>query len=1146
MFSCQKIFLTIAVLVCGSVVAAGQTPDEKALELKTPIEREISGNQAHSFSIEAGRGDFIRVAVRQKNVDVGLTLYGPGGEKIYEVDNSNGREEPERISLIADADSRFRLDVRFVGKLSGHSAGKDYLIELETKRTPTAEDRARLKAERLYDRANLLRFSPEAESRRNSLEVFAESARLFSEAGDQTGEAFAYYALGQINSLLSNFADSRNNHEKAALIFRRIEDWPAYARAITDQASIHFFEEDLDRAEELCLEAMRVFQNLGDRRGEAEIIGNLGAIFDKRNQPRRALEQYLRALPLLQAEGDRRGESSVFSNIGSTYDDLGEPFAALENYEKALSIRRDLGDERTEAYTLANMSIVLKGLGQYERAIEASRRAFGIFERIGQVYGMAACLNILGGINDDLNDTEKALEYYEKSLGLNRRIKNKSGEAAILNNMATIKIKEGETEKALEFLSESLGIFSETGNRRDEGRVLVKIGETWLKKGDPEKALEYFERVLPLWKEVEDRSWEAETLFSMGEAFRLRRNPDKSREYFLRSLEIRRELKESQAESMSLFGLARAEKDSGSPVRAQERIEQAIGILEGLRSNISRRDLRNLFISSRQDFYEFYINLLIERHGREPKKGFDALAFEISERARARSLLESLGESRFDIRSGVSPELLERENHLRRIVNSKDSLRLSALAAKQTGKAADFEKELDGLIAEYREVQAKIRAENPRFAALTQPEVVSLKKIQNEILDQNTVLLEYFLGDRQSLLFVVTQDSLQTIKLPPRQEIKEAVRLFLENVRSPGRIDPGTGSGETERSLKTAPARLKKAREDLSRMILAPAGRWIAGNKRLLIVASGSLQYIPFAGLESSGAKSDRSAGERAVDPKNDPRFLIETNEVVVLPSVSVLAALREKRRSSAKGAAEMIAVVADPVFGIDDVRLKNATDKRAADKGNASGAESGLPRRLYSSFSRLRFSRREAETIAGLAPERQRLLALDFRANLETVRSESFKKARFVHFATHGIVNSELPELSGVVLSLVDENGQTRDGFLRLHDIYNLQLEADLVVLSACETALGKEIRGEGIVGLTRGFMYAGASDVVASLWKVDDRATADLMERFYRKMLKDKLPPADALRQAQISMIRDETFGHPFYWAGFVLQGDWRLPER
>jgi CHAT domain-containing protein len=255
--------------------------------------------------------------------------------------------------------------------------------------------------------------------------------------------------------------------------------------------------------------------------------------------------------------------------------------------------------------------------------------------------------------------------------------------------------------------------------------------------------------------------------------------------------------------------------------------------------------------------------------------------------------------------------------------------------------------------------------------------------------------------------------------------------------------------------------------------------------------------------------------------------------------------------------APKTLAALADPVFDANDPRLAT-TRKKASTSGliaSVRSAESAppstpLPSELARSaqsfhrdgFSRLFFSNEEAEFITGLAPKGSTLKATGFEANRQLAASGELGRYRIVHFATHGLINSEHPELSGLVLSLVDENGKPQDGFLRMSEIFNLQLPADLVVLSACQTALGKEIKGEGLVGLTRGFMYAGAQRVVASLWQVDDLATAELMKHFYHGMLKENLRPAAALREAQIEMSESSRWSSPYYWAGFVIQGEWR----
>jgi CHAT domain-containing protein len=272
---------------------------------------------------------------------------------------------------------------------------------------------------------------------------------------------------------------------------------------------------------------------------------------------------------------------------------------------------------------------------------------------------------------------------------------------------------------------------------------------------------------------------------------------------------------------------------------------------------------------------------------------------------------------------------------------------------------------------------------------------------------------------------------------------------------------------------------------------------------------------------------------------------LIANHEIINLPSASVLGVLREETKNRSR-ATKMVAVFADPVFGSQDPRIASIGGKGAVDNSTAeqagdvkrSAEESGL-----NGFARLRFSREEAQQIMQLVPRNSSLEALDFAANRTAATSADLKNYRIVHFATHGLINSRHADLSGIVLSLVDREGKPENGFLRLYDIYNMNLSAELVVLSACQTALGKDIKGEGLVGLTRAFMYAQASRIVASLWRTEDRATALLMKRFYEGMLAGNgMSPAAALRKAQLSMWQDKRWRQPRYWAAFTIQGEWK----
>ena len=399
------------------------------------------------------------------------------------------------------------------------------------------------------------------------------------------------------------------------------------------------------------------------------------------------------------------------------------------------------------------------------------------------------------------------------------------------------------------------------------------------------------------------------------------------------------------------------------------------------------------------------------------------------------------------------------------------------------------------------------------------------------------MLLEYALGEDKSYVFLVSPTSLKTFELPSRDAIEKASRSVYDLMTVSDHVVPNETLEQRNRRLDQADSDYHASAAELTRMLLAPLASELK-NKRLLIVGEGILQYVPFGALP--GPSTQKLTG-----PDSVTQPLIASHEIINLPSASVLEVLRRDTKDRPR-ATKTIAVFADPVFGAQDSRIGSNSKNRLVDNPTLeqagdvkrSAEESGLD-----GFPRLRFSRQEADQIMRLVPRNSSVEALDFAANKSAATSADLRQYRIVHFATHGLINSRHTDLSGIVLSLVNQEGKPQNGFLRLYDIYNMNLSAELVVLSACQTALGKDIKGEGLVGLTRAFMYAGASRVVASLWRTEDRATAVLMNRFYEASLAGNgMSPAAALRKAQLSMWQDKRWSQPRYWAAFTLQGEWK----
>ena len=521
---------------------------------------------------------------------------------------------------------------------------------------------------------------------------------------------------------------------------------------------------------------------------------------------------------------------------------------------------------------------------------------------------------------------------------------------------------------------------------------------------------------------------------------------------------------------------------------ARSAIEKTIEIIEKQRATISHFDSRASYFASVHRYYALYVQILMLIHRREPTLGFAEKAFDASEKSKVRSLLDLLTTSAQD---APCDELLQRQ------LKVQDGTEPSTTDAKL-------------------------------IAGPLPSSTLTMRQVQAEIEGDNTILLEYALGDEASYLWVIDQHQISSYELPRSEEIKKLVEIFRRTLQPPQWKD-GESAVEYQARARKADQDFQSYSRQLSRLLLGPVT--LARTKRILIVPDGSLQYIPFAALPLPST--------RAKEP------LVRSQEVVILPSASVLANLRKAAAKRTLPTATA-AIFADPVFEPDDPRVATF---RVRGRSSMQERPPALNRAISDIgashyIARLPASRKEANAIATILRSRDPQgvhVGLDFDASREYVLKEGLTRFRLVHFATHGVVDTRHPEMSGLILSLIDRKGRKGDGYLRLGDIYKLKLSADLVVLSSCDSALGKELESEGIIGLPRGFLYAGAKSVIATLWKVNDEATARVMASLYTRMERGE-SPSSALRGAQLEMLHDEKWSNPYYWAAFSLQGDYR----
>jgi len=976
----------------------------------------------------------------------------------------------------------------------------------------------------LLAQAEKLRAEQRKDSSSEAAQIYREAATVLRGHGRLSEAAAAFRSAGEMYQSLGDCRSALECYDQALPLSRKSKNSLEEGRIINAASYAHFLQGDTKAAYSAAVAALKIGENLKSAPVRARALSNLGEAFYNLGDLAAAQKHQQLALELWTELGDQSGRSLALTALGYYSSLQAKPQASIAYFQQGVTAAHGAHDVRLEAMALNGLANITAKAGNKQEALATYQQAEQLVGMTGDRICAASILGGIGFVYLSVGDPKSAYRYVEQEVATFQAINATWGVAEAKLDLGRIQNNLREHEKALQTLDEAMQLFRSLGMDRMEGHALREIGGVQQSMGNLTGALSTFKQALDRIHPGQDQRYKAFTLSHIASVLESMQKEDEALRYYEAALPLSKEAADTAGESNALFNIARIERNRGQLTRAQEHIESALGIDESIRAKVASHDLRASYLASVRDAYELYIDILAQRHVIDPRAGFDAQVFAASERGHARSLLDALQESTTDIREGVDPDLLLKEKSLRQSLNEKGEQQIQATARKDTGAVQTLSREIDLLTGQYSETLDRIRAASPKYAALTLPEPLKLADAQR-LLDDNTIIVEYTVGDPRSYAAVVSHTGLSIHPLPPRAEI-EAAAVRLRNAFIDMQQIPGESSQQREARERKASETIPAELAQVSKLVLAPLAGSL-GNKRLLIVADGALQYVPFHALPEADGTN---------------QVLLQQHEIVYLPSISTLSAILSEARER-KPAANSVAVFADPVFEVNDPRVKRASGEATPESDESKNVRKALRDIGLSAdgveIPRLLASREEAESIITSAPWWSGLKAVGFDANRSRVLSDDLANYGIVHFATHGLINSEHPELSGIVLSLFDEQGHSQDGFLRLHDIYNLRLPADLVVLSACSTGLGKEIKGEGLVGLTRGFMYAGASSVVASLWKVDDEATAQLMTYFYQAMFSSGLTPAAALRDAQLKMSHDKRWHEPYYWAGFVIQG-------
>lgn len=1119
------------------------------------VEARLEPGERHVFPLEMEEGTYVEVHLDRPDEEIEIYLFEPGIDPSSDPGDAyaSGVRAIGRVGQIlwemAEESGVHHL------RVDADDLASPYRAELAVLRPATDRDRDRHEGRVLWAQAEAM---VDANRLEDALEKFIEARELFDKGGYWIGVASGFREEGSLSSSLGQREQARTAYLRMAEYAHRSGDLLSEVRAWTALASLARDAGDWESAADHLDTAFTRAADERDARTVARVHDHYCRLYRDQGYWQEAVESCRESLRIRQELDLERELVSTLVSLGQLHSDQGDPEAGLTYYLQALEIFERYPDPNREAVLHNDLAILYQAAGKYLEAVASFESAFQAYEAQGATVYAALVLFNMGTSYAHLGQMNKTLELQREALRRMKEAGNLTGRIEVLHGMAWVYREMGDLDTAQRVLDDALELSREATSQPLLASSLQRRGEIQLDRGEAAEALSSLDEARRLYEIINNRWQIAAMLPKIAEAHIALGQEDRALTVLQQAATVNEEIGKRAGTAESYYQMALLHRRLGDLDLARETIVRALDIVDEIRAVAGAEELQALFSATVRPYHELQIDLLMDQHARNPGVGFDARALREFERGKARSLREIIVEADLDLDGDVPSELQEAHADLRSEIEATERERQRLLRSDEATDLQLFRarRDLDSQLIQLQEIEARIREASPRYAALTGPETVTVEEIQKSLLDSSTALLEYSLGDERSFLWLVTQTDFRTYELPDRAVIEARARCLHRLITaygappSPKNLDPGLGEclgpqlgpyrqidgqsfasrGRWRQEIEFA---FERVSWSLSEDLLGGPARDQLLRPRLALVSDGALEYIPFAALPAPSSNATGST-----------RRILDDHEIVRLPSASVLALHRRQRTGSNGTPAGLVAIVADPVYNPDDPRVEARSE--------------GVSRRElalvddFRTFEELPFPRRlelsgaEARAIASLVPENRTLVLEGFDATPDQVIDGRLGGYLYVHFATHGEILTEYPKLSSLVLSQVDVAGRrVEDGNLRLQDIYGMDLDdVDMVVLSACETALGREVRGEGLMGLTRGFLYAGAERVAATLWQVQDVMTAELMEHFYRGLFEEDRAPADALRHAQLA-VRDSDEGDysfPYYWAGFVLQGEWR----
>jgi len=1062
----------VACLIAAALVVSFAAParaGELVLAPGTTHSEDRPSEHKRAYRVTLDRGQAADLVLKQSGA-AALALGWMTSKSSASLTTEAGREATLRVTLLAESPTVWTIEIA----PAGGKGASGYSIALGPAHAATDADRARAASAVSLAQAEALRHKGDKESAPQARAAYEASIKSAQSANDGCGLRQAYLALSGFEHDVVNAAGQKTAAQAA--LEQTCEDSraeQALAERLLGSAFIN--QGDFAEGTSATERAVALFHQTGDTYQEGVALRNLGLAYAESGEVEKALATTRAALKAAETVGDGKLLALVRNDIAFMHNARGEFALAIDAYRKTLDALAANPYPMAEAVAWINLGIAYGQLGDGDQALAAYAKGEAVAAGI-DCWSCLAEIEVDRG--DDLLDAgqiAKAEAAYRRALDIAKNHELVRQHAEALRGLGRCAMAAQNWQEARTLLESARDELHRTHGVVNESVVYAMLGDLDNRLSRFDAAKRNYEQALGLAREASNTAWQA----------------------------------------VAFASLARIAEQSGDLAAARSNIEQAIALIESERTRISAPDLRTSYFGTKRAYYALYIDILMQLDRAKPAAHHAADALIVAERARARELQDQLAERAINVDKDVDASMIAAEAEAQDQLHAL-AYQLSQLAADDAHRA-ELSRKIDEASRRLDESRGRIRAANPRYADLKHPTALSLDEIQHRLLDDKVSVLEYWLGDERSYLWIVTGDALRAFTLPGRAEIEKNANALRDALLAPAAAATTSLPMEQRAARDAADIDAVRARsEALAKEILPDNARSLL-RREVAVVADGDLQALPLALL----------------DPSRDAAAAY-----VYLPSIGTLRGLRALARTGA--ASNALAVIADPVFAADDERLRGHAAK-PPEREDAlllrAASEAGL-----GSLPRLPHTRDEAQTILALADRKASWVALDFDANRQAALAAAWRDYAVVHFATHALLNARHPELSGIVLSLYDADGRAEDGFLRVNDIYNLDMPADLVVLSVCDSAVGRSVGGEGAANLARAFFYAGTRRVVASLWPVDDRASAAFMRAFYGALIGGGKRPQDALAEAQRQLRQNPRWRAPYFWSGYVLQGDWR----